>query len=839
MEHTFGITVIIPAYNAELMIVDALASILAQDCPDGMEIIIIDDGSKDKTGAIVREYLKDKGIPPIKVQYIKQAVNQGQGVARNLGIQMASGRYIFFLDADDMLAHGALADMYEQAIHHKADIVACDWILFYSEHCLDYVNTESYHGVSTLTGADCERLLEARAYYSVNKLYGREFLLEHQIRYGEGYIYEDFEFFVHSLQQAETIVMLPNPYYRVRVNPYSTTKTQRDSMVHLTSLLRAVQASMRIFAPRSNLSWFYVHRYFLRKAIEYSKTRAPKGHTARVVKEVLIAFGRTPRKYKLPPHATLLERILFGCGVVRLKRVWLILLLHRLNRATRNFSLRSFLRNQSKTTISTALPESSGIQLSAHKSAKDSKEASDAPTILFLGFDFKYKGNSKYLFDYLCKSNPGYELRYATDDMAVDAAYRIAPRSAAFNAALARAKTVVAESWIPIQMLKQPNSIWVQLWHGTPYKRIFFDSHEGLLATRDPDRKKRLHRDIQRWDYLLADSPLCAEKLASAFAFQPERILAVGYPRVQWLRENQDNDGLKKNVRQRLDIAQGVKIVLYAPTWRDYNHKQGQQDMSYLLDADRLEQILGKEYRVLSIDHFFGSRANVRDRLPEMQEVLLVSSAVVTDYSSIVFDALSIDLPIYIYATDYDRYQAVRGVYKDIHSLLRPFLVDDVETLARRLSSDPDYEYLRLYQKAKTACCLPKHRSCEELQSLLAKLMNPSFRLPFITGKLGHMVQTVRERMSNGAKNVYLFGAGSGGMGTAQQLHGAGIAIRAFVDNDRRKHGKTLCGLPIMEATDLPSSQETLVVVASMWREEIITQLNSLGFDPRQIIAAY
>jgi glycosyltransferase involved in cell wall biosynthesis len=95
---TQSISVIIPAYNAERSIQRALNSVESQTLPP-KEVIVIDDHSVDQTGAIVREYMK---ASKLNIRYEFQSVNSGAGSARNAGWLLSSGKYVAFLDADDV-----------------------------------------------------------------------------------------------------------------------------------------------------------------------------------------------------------------------------------------------------------------------------------------------------------------------------------------------------------------------------------------------------------------------------------------------------------------------------------------------------------------------------------------------------------------------------------------------------------------------------------------------------------------------------------------------------------------------------------------------------------------
>ncbi len=113
----YDISVIIPVYNLESYISKCLDSILAQTFAN-FEIIIIDDGSTDKTGDIIDQY--EKLHPNIKVIHKK---NEGVSIARNRGIEFATGKYYLFFDGDDFVEPYCLQELYDIAITYKVDSI--------------------------------------------------------------------------------------------------------------------------------------------------------------------------------------------------------------------------------------------------------------------------------------------------------------------------------------------------------------------------------------------------------------------------------------------------------------------------------------------------------------------------------------------------------------------------------------------------------------------------------------------------------------------------------------------------------------------------------------------
>lgn len=324
------ISVIIPTHNAERYIISTIKSVLNQNFAGSLEIIIVDDCSKDNTVNIIQDFIK-KENDGISLYQLPE--NKKQGVARNIGLSHAKGKYVMFLDSDDFLDHSALSIMFEKAETYNCDFVLCDWIQYHEDKGFVYTNQkESFLHRDLLEGPDCETVLETITYFTVNKLYLRQYLLEHDILYGEGYIYEDYEFFVDVAQKAQRIGIINQPLYNVRIHPQSTTKSNRDTMIHVHSFLCAVEATLQKFSPRKHESYYHVHKYILRKCLNYTNERAPKGMKRKVLKKTVQLLNGYKDPYIVPTKITLPNHFYFRKQYVRKQKINHILFIDFLHR---------------------------------------------------------------------------------------------------------------------------------------------------------------------------------------------------------------------------------------------------------------------------------------------------------------------------------------------------------------------------------------------------------------------------------------------------------------------------------------------------------------------------
>ncbi|SEH23226.1 glycosyltransferase [Selenomonas sp. KH1T6] len=202
MAEAIRLSVIIPVCNAAAHLRQCLDSVCSQPV-ESMEIICVDDGSVDESWEILQEYgQKDK-----RVQLLRQE-NLHAGIARNNGLARARGEYIHFLDADDWLEPEAYKGWLALARSQAADICIGYYYTFDAEKAekipKPYLETEELWQGNFAAGAG--HLIH---HYPMpwNKLYRREFLLEHEISFDDLLCANDRYFFFQAIRQAQRVVI--------------------------------------------------------------------------------------------------------------------------------------------------------------------------------------------------------------------------------------------------------------------------------------------------------------------------------------------------------------------------------------------------------------------------------------------------------------------------------------------------------------------------------------------------------------------------------------------------------------------------------------------------------
>lgn len=255
------VSVVIPAYNAELYISNTIESLLSQTLKE-IEILVVDDGSTDTTPSIVKEYATSYD----NVTLIEQQ-NSYAGVARNNGMQHSTGEFLYFLDADDFIEKTALAKMVKRAEDTNADVVICRSLFFDNEtsdtspidYALRWVNFND-----TLSGQDlADILFQFCVGWPWDKLFRRSFIEEADLTYQDLRTTNDAYFVFMALILARRVSFVNDylVYYRTN-NSSSLSRSRSKSWWNAFLAAEAIEERLKkedLFSTFQNtyLNWLF------------------------------------------------------------------------------------------------------------------------------------------------------------------------------------------------------------------------------------------------------------------------------------------------------------------------------------------------------------------------------------------------------------------------------------------------------------------------------------------------------------------------------------------------------------------------------------------------------
>lgn len=242
-----AVSVIIPMYNSARYIGSCIQSVLGQTFGE-LEVICVDDCSTDDTVRIVSEMAQRD----VRIRLVRHAQNSGAASEpRNTGLRMSRGKYIGFLDSDDMYTPTALAELVSIAEQWRADVVHTEQVLFPENQTIDVTPQTRFTTFSKETGGfakepvlETDNLAErvqmfcrSRLFGWVhNKLYRRDFIMERNLHFDKLLTSEDIVFYFKVICTAPRIVRVPNIIYIYRHNPNSITR----KMVSIEQSLHAL-----------------------------------------------------------------------------------------------------------------------------------------------------------------------------------------------------------------------------------------------------------------------------------------------------------------------------------------------------------------------------------------------------------------------------------------------------------------------------------------------------------------------------------------------------------------------------------------------------------------------
>ncbi len=236
------ISIVIAAYNVEGYIRRCLDSLVNQTFQN-IEIIVVNDGSTDRTEEIIQEYVEQY---PERV-FLHTKKNEGQGVARNTGLAIASGEYIGFVDSDDFVDSRMYELLYREAEEKECDLVTCGYYGCDDETGEITVYQTGYRGEFDQSIYENPKILRVNSPYPWNKLYKRELLERSGFQFAKGIIFEDlcavFPLFLHAKKVGRVHEKL---YYYIRGRKGGTISTFDERHAQIIDSLHIMNEAFRV-----------------------------------------------------------------------------------------------------------------------------------------------------------------------------------------------------------------------------------------------------------------------------------------------------------------------------------------------------------------------------------------------------------------------------------------------------------------------------------------------------------------------------------------------------------------------------------------------------------------
>jgi CDP-glycerol glycerophosphotransferase len=304
---------------------------------------------------------------------------------------------------------------------------------------------------------------------------------------------------------------------------------------------------------------------------------------------------------------------------------------------------------------------------------------------------------------------------------------------------LARAEFWIDNQGFPRMFGRRRETTYIQTWHGTPLKRMGFDSPalERANATT-----RRIHKAMmRRWSALLVPSEYFVETFVASYGYQGE-LVRKGLPRNDLLVRGVDDEWVLAKKRE-LGLPTDRRLVLYCPTFRD---RARRMDTPYdlPLDLEPMRRALASTHFLMLRMHYLDSYKLSRRYDPfaanlsnhhDVTELLLIADVLVTDYSSVMFDFANTGRPMAFFTYDYEDYvRDERGTYVDLPDIAPGPMVSTTEELIAALQSvdDDALKFKERYEQFRARFCSYEtgHAAEAVVAEFFARTAPPAARKP-------------------------------------------------------------------------------------------------------------
>lgn len=321
----------------------------------------------------------------------------------------------------------------------------------------------------------------------------------------------------------------------------------------------------------------------------------------------------------------------------------------------------------------------------------------DSKLILFNSFaGRKYDDSPKELFEYIKNDErfKDYKLVWAFHNprqFDIEGAEVIKTDGLKYFTTALKARVWITNSSVERGLnFKGKNTFYLNTWHGTPLKKMGSDIVENNTSFNT--------RSSNKFDAMNAQSKYEADIFSRVFQIPRDRFLEVGLPRNDRLCNYTQEEMWK--IREKLDIPLNKKVILYCPTFREYEKDENNGCvLAPPMNLQYWEEKLGSEFVLLFRAHYEVAKVmeieennfvhNMTD-YPSLNELMIVSDILISDYSSVYFDYSVMNKPMLHFTYDYDKYSSLRGMYFDIRDYLSG--ADNEEDVVNLLNNMIDEE---------------------------------------------------------------------------------------------------------------------------------------------------
>lgn len=696
----YKISVIIPVYNVEDYIEETIESLLGQTLKD-FEVIFIDDGSTDKSVDKIKKYLENNNNFRLIVQS-----NSGPGKARNKGLEEAKGEYIVFMDSDDLIPNNSLEIRYELASDNNAEMVVGATYGYDGVNKWPIMSHFSEEGIKNIKNS--KELFQSMG--PCNKIFKKSLIED--IKFPEDVKYgEDQVFVMNSYIRSKRIYKTNENiyYYRQRnsdLNPSLTDLEVKKPNYILEQVLETwIKVSNCIDNNcegeylKKKLKLDYLERLVGINIWPPFKNAIINGNEEIQIKAIKCMdkildnteeyMINSIEKFRWISIQGIIDKYLFLKGEAKseyikyvskainrldqenidfykVKGKLLYNCIKRLKLKSSKYIVFKYLVLRKVSRIKNALNRRTKMVFSIAKLLPIKNNM----VILASNKSEKVTGNLKFIKKELERVG-GYNIKEYPDNP-----NRSFIECIKMYINFARAKYIVLDDYYrQLYGLKFKSKAQViQVWHACGAFKKFGFSAIGKEDGNTLEFEKNAHSHYTK---VITSSENIIDEYSEAFNISKDKVLPLGVPRTDYLFNKEYINSTIENLKKEYENIEGKKVILYAPTFR--GGLKERQSFKLKLDPIKILKEIGEDYIIMLklhpsvknglknvvIPDYLKDRVINVESSKDINDLIILSDIVITDYSSVIFEAAILNKKIIMYAYDKEEYLGERDFYYD------------------------------------------------------------------------------------------------------------------------------------------------------------------------------
>ncbi|MBC1419328.1 bifunctional glycosyltransferase/CDP-glycerol:glycerophosphate glycerophosphotransferase [Listeria fleischmannii] len=741
------VSIVTPVYNVVTYIDETISSVLKQT-QEGIELILVDDGSTDGSYEKIVEYAEQhKNITVIRQE------NAGPGTARNVGLEVARGQYVSFLDSDDVLPEKAIEFLYQAAISENVGVVTGISVSFNSTRSW-FIQGHYQRGVFKKGRKTVVKNPEMM--YTLgpcNKLY--RFDIVQNLRFPtEIKVGEDQPFVLEAYLASKDIYTVDEIIYNYRAREDSEDVSlsqivKSNPYKSFSDLLKSIQLSLPLFDK-------YISNQVMReKTIEYYLSRMLSADLWAAFRGILLEGDASAQKkafsgitafielipeqiynrleflhrmisYEIVNRYTYIKKEVRGDYLNMIQIAYSKMNPGAMNtilsvgaskevrasiEAAKHNSLRPILNLLAKRKILQTLKDAKERFVSqTWMNFKRKNQRFYAKRIAFPFYKAFYQSENKIVFltNKHTKMQDSFlgiyeELLRQKKDYKIIGHLKQPNRS--FSELLRLYKDVATAKYIFLDdyyfqlygTKAKASTEVIQLWHAAGAFKKFGFSSIGSLDSNTEEFERAAH---SLYSKVVVSSKEIVPFYADAFHVPEKNVLPLGVPRTDKFFDEDYKEYVHAYFEGKYPLTKGKKIITYAPTFRGGPSER--QTFLMQLNIRRLIEKLGDEYIIIlkmhpSVTRGVGIPYDLQEQAYNMSkedinDVLIYTDILITDYSSVVFDFSIMEKPTIFYAYDLEDYLEERNFYYQFEDFVPGPIVRTNDELIEEIKTMKNYD---------------------------------------------------------------------------------------------------------------------------------------------------